>query len=294
MEIDKEIREIPLNDIQQLEWLTTRSSDTDILQLDQLSHSLQPLATPTTGSGAIPKSGQMPDAIQPILNNLHESLEPSLFTISLGQLSPIRVLKFPPEIDHLRTYGLICGLRRVLAARQAGLTTSHAQIVRLSADEYRDPTIQLRLFYLAYYQHPARTPLRFGDRIMALKTLKDYYNTRFPNHTRKAVAAAKPRDDQGHLQASTAKPAEKRFTQVAAKILGLREREIYDDIHLAEHLCTSLIKSLNTGEITKSAAMILAKISPEQQSHAQELLAKKHEPPTIANITRIVDRIRER
>lgn len=287
MEIDPQVREIPIASIQLIEWFPTRSADSHRLELDQLSASMKPITTPRSGQGPIPRSGQLPGSLIDIPSALHDTLDRSLLALPMGQLAPIRVLKDPKEVSDAKDYGLIFGYRRLLAAKQAGLATIHATIVRVSWDEYKDPSIRFRLVLMSFTENMSTVPLPEGDRIRMLSDIRTRYNALFPARVGKG---SNPTNNRGRFT-SAPSSAPPRFDAAAAAVLNQRPQRIREDLQLADRLNSDLLDWLTDGSLTRSAALALAKVSPEQQTHVLNALARKQQPLTTANIDQAISQI---
>lgn len=289
MDVESQVRDIPVGDIQSVDWLTQRAhAGLNALQISDLQESLQPFNTPKTGIGPAPRPGQglVIGGPKPIPATIHDDLEASLARIPLGQLAPIRLMRFPYEIPHLQPYGLVFGLRRLSAAKAAGIKVIQAQVVTMTAAEYNDHSCRFRLMLMAFCENTHRLALKEGDYIRNLKALKACYHAIHPLASRSTTPV---RGAQGRIVGNAPKPAtERSFVSEMAEHEGVTERAIRKKLFLAEHVVDDALDLLSDGVITQTAALALAKAPPEQQIPILNAIAQQGLPFTSDTITQVV------
>lgn len=266
MEIEPHVKTLKLSEIEEIAWLKLRDR-TDTLH--QLGLSIRPCAPPPHPTS-------------------DTNLETLVLQLSVGQLAPIRVLRYPLELHHYGPpYGLIFGYRRYQAAKKANLDTIQAQVIHLTAQEYEDPTIRLMLLVMAFAENAHREPLTSTDYYHALQRLKDKYESLYPAASKRFKHLTQARNHQGQL-ASKSRQNPPSFTKLARTITGKDERRIREDIQLADIFTRALLQHRYEQPITKSALLILNRVPPEQQTAVLQQLESQHLPPTVENIEQAI------
>jgi hypothetical protein len=270
MEIEQHVRTLKLSEIEEIIWLKLRNKTNTLHQLELSIRPCAPPATPSNGN----------------------SLEELMLRLSVGQLAPIRVLRYPLELHHYGPpYGLIFGYRRYQATKKANLDTIQAQVIHLTAQEYDDPTVRLMLLLMAFAENAHREPLSSTDYYHALQRLKDKYESIFPAASRRFKHLTQAHNHQGQFAPKTRQNPPS-FTKLARTITGKDERRIREDIQLADIFTRALLQHRYEQPITKSALLTLNRISPEQQTAVLQQLESQHLPPTVENIEQAIARSR--
>jgi hypothetical protein len=273
VQIDRDIKDIPLNDIDEIEWLKIRQMEDRDAEHDDLTYLGLSIAT-RTATPADPSSADDPT-----------SWEDFLLRMSVGQLAPVRVIRYPPEVQLSlpKPYGLVFGYRRWHAAKQRGLTTIKAQVIHLSIEEYRDNKTKFFLLLMGFTENAEREPLTGTDYLKAVRRLKDKYEAIYPKSSNRFKHLTQDRSTKGHF-ASTNGQKPPNFNKVLRKITKKSQRRIEEDIQIADLLTSAMLDDRYKEPINKSVALLLAKISHEQQIAILDRLATQHLPFTIKNI----------
>lgn len=287
MDVIPQIKEIPVNEIQLVDWMAGRSSeDAHTQQFDPLQQSLQGPTIPASGVGLDPNIGEGVGGPQRAPRNLHDVLETSLFSIPLGQLAPIHVLEFPHDIHHTRPYGLIFGLPRLVDAQARDLTTIPAQVVTLDAIEYADPATRFRIILMACFGNTHGPSRREGNYIKALRALKICHNTL---HRRASKRSIPTRGNKGRIIDNTKNPASgQSFATAIAEQQGVSLATMKRHLTLANRTGDLTLEYLNRGDINQASALALCKAPPAQQEPTLQTLTQQGFPLTVTNILRAI------
>lgn len=272
MQIERDIKDIPLNSIDEIEWLKIRQIENQGAEDNNLTYLGLSMATNATAPAA-PKSADHPT-----------SWEDFLLRMPVGQLAPVRVIRYPHELQPLpKDYGLVFGYRRWHAAKQRGLTTIKAQVIHLSIEEYRDDKTKFYLLLMGFTENTEREPLSGMEYFKAVKRLKDKYETIYPDSSKRFKHLTQGRNPKGHFtQANRQAPPS--FNKVLRKITKKSQRRIEEDVQLADLLNRAILDDRYQKTITKSAALTLARIPHDQQIAVLDQLVASNLPFTINNI----------
>lgn len=229
MQIDRDIKDIPLNDIDEIEWLKIRQMEDRDAGHDDLTYLGLSMATPT-----LPTDQSSTD--NPI------SWEDFLLRMPVGQLAPVRVIRYPLEfrLSLPKDYGLVFGYRRWHAAKQQGLTTIKAQVIHLSIEEYRNNKIKFFLLLMGFTENAEREPLSGTEYLKAVKRLKDKYEAIYPKSSKRFKHLTQDRNTKGHFgQTNRQKPPN--FNRAFRKIIKKSQQRIDEDIQIADLLTSAIL-----------------------------------------------------
>lgn len=273
MQLEPQIRDIPLNSIDEIAWLKIRQMEDRDSEDPNLTYLGLSMAT-KSATPADPSNADDPT-----------SWEDFLLQMPAGQLAPVRVIQYPPELKLSlpKDYGLIFGYRRWHAATQRGLTTIKAQIIHLSFEEYRNDKIKFALLLMGFTENAEREPLTGTDYFKAVKRLKDKYEAIYPESSKRFKHLTQSRNTKGRF-AQTSGPAPTTFNKALRTITKKSQQRIDEEIQIANLLTSAILSDRYKGSINKSVALVLAKLSNDQQITILDQLTTQGLPITIANI----------
>jgi len=273
MQLEPQIRDIPLNSIDEIEWLKIRQMEDRDSEDPNLTYLGLSMAT-KSATPADPSNADDPT-----------SWEDFLLQMPAGQLAPVRVIQYPPELKLSlpKDYGLIFGYRRWHAATQRGLTTIKAQIIHLSFEEYRNDKIKFAMLLMGFTENAEREPLTGTDYFKAVKRLKDKYEAIYPESSKRFKHLTQSRNTKGRF-AQTSGPAPTTFNKALQKITKKSQRRIEEEIQIANLLTSTILSDRYKGSINKSVALVLAKLPDDQQIAVLDQLTAQGLPITIANL----------
>lgn len=216
----------------------------------------------------------------------------ALLNMPIGQLAPVRVIRYPQELNRFgKDYGLIFGYRRWYAAKQEGQPTIKAQIILLTAEEYHDPKIIFQLQLMGFTENLAREPLTRFDFYKAVNRLKAQYDKAHPETTTRFKHLTQDKDTSGKFQKPTRK-APDTFANKLRKITKKSKSTIQEDIQIAELLNLAIFDRRYATPPKKSAALVLTQVEQEQQTVILNDLAAKSKPFTIQNIQAAIAKLK--
>lgn len=267
MEIEPHVKTLKLSEIEEIAWLKLRDK-TDTLH--QLGLSIGPCAPPPHPTS-------------------DTNLETLMLQLSVGQLAPVRTLRYPLELHHYGPpYGLIFGYRRYLAAKQAKLDTIQAQVIHLTAQEYEDAAVRFLLLLMAFAENTHREPLSNIDYYRALQRLKDKYEALCPAASKQLKHLTQTRTNRGQFTSMTQKRPPN-FTKLAQTVTGKSERRIREDIQLADLLTRGILATRYEQPVGKKALLAFDRLPEEKQAATLEQLQSQHLPLSVKNIARATD-----
>ncbi len=284
MEIEQKVRDIKLDDIDEIEWLKIRQiSNSHKDERDALHHLGLSMATQRATTPSQPASQHTP-----------ANWEDHFLSTPIGQLAPIRVIRYPHELKLSlpKDYGLVFGYRRVFAAKQQGLTTIQAQVIHLTPDEYRGDKIRLYLQLMAFAENAEREELAYSDYFKAIKRLKDKYEATYPESSKRFKHLTQSRDAKGHF-GHTDKQAPSSFNKELRKIIRKNPRTIREDFQVGNFLTYAVLTERYKELPNKSASLVLSQIPCNQQIVILDQLVAQHLPFTIKNIEAAVVKYRQ-
>lgn len=288
MQIEREIRDIKLDDIDEIEWLKIRQSDNHDAEPNNLHHLGLSMATRAT-TPADPSAPCSPVVkSETISANSPTSWEDFLLRMPVGQLAPIRVIRYPYELQPLpKDYGLIFGYRRWQAAKQRGLTTIKAQVIHLSIQEYRDDKTRFYLLLMGFTENAEREPLSGMEYFKAVKRLKDKYEAIYPKSSKHFKHLTQTRNIRGHFE-STTQQAPPSFNRALRRITKKSKRTIHEDLQIADLLSSAILDNRYKEPIHKSVALLLTEVPQDRQVIILDQLASQHLPFTTDNIKKAI------
>jgi hypothetical protein len=215
---------------------------------------------------------------------------PGQVDMSIGQVQNIVVVQLPPKAKetYIRNYGVICGNRRVAAAKllnaEAGkelIPTLKATIFIATDADWDNPQIRFKFQLIAYAENNARQDMDAAERIYWLGVLRETYESLYPDskkpgrvlpRTPDAVLPPKPSrfdtvmSQMIHASASTTRTDGKYFHQMS--------RQMFDWWHLM---------GLNV-----AAADEIISIPKPLQGRIRELIESRHLDPTLETIRMVI------
>jgi hypothetical protein len=299
MEIDERIHNIPVGQIDEIEWLRLRQTPTDASQEKLAIKALGRSVRDPRQAGAPqagPKAGLQTALRQAFSPRKGADCDDNPFaSLPVGQLAPIRVIRYPTDLPRFgKSYGLVFGYRRLQAAKAEGIPAIQAQVIVLTAQEYQSPEVRLWLRVMGVAENIHREPLSTYDMAAAWKQLKEQYETLYPDTSHRAPHLRQQRDKKGQLRGPSASAKRSPFARHASRWSGVSERTIDEYIQIAEDINNAILDDLIQARVTKSAALALAKVPGEDQPKVLEALSSKGKPFTVENIETAAQRHLER
>lgn len=282
MRDDKTIVQIPVNQIDEIPCLNVRRHPVGI-PADQkesllaLGRSMLRPTAASPGASRTPHLNFNPTSNATAFSDGPPGQKP--IDLSVGQVQPIRVLKYPPEMAVTnKPYGLICGYRRWRAARLVGITALDAQVMSLTYEEYRGDEWNLLLRLMSLTENDQREPLSPIDRMLTLRDLKERYYLIYPGAKKvgRPPSAARTPDavlppDKQPLKGYD-KPS---FTAFAAENTGRSETAIKYDLLLAERLAAASFDLMARNSLTPGAARQLIRLPRGRQTDIINALTRR-------------------
>lgn len=289
MQIEREIRDIKLDDIDEIEWLKIRQLGNQDAEQDNLHHLGLSMAT-RTATPADPSAPCSPAVKSETLNtDSPTSWEDYLLRMPVGQLAPVRVIRYPHELQPLpKDYGLVFGYRRWQAAKQRGLTTIKAQVIHLSIQEYRNDKTRFYLLLMGFTENAEREPLSGMEYFKAVKRLKDKYEAIYPKSSKHFKHLTQTRNTRGHFEGTT-QQAPPSFNRALRRITKKSKRTIHRDLQIADLLSSAILDNRYKEPINKSVALLLTEVPQDHQVIILDQLASQHLPFTTDNIKKAIE-----
>lgn len=309
MHLDPRLVPIKVSEIEEISWLHYRRTSDDKARESQALRMLGNSLTPPV-SGGNGRPSQPPEPSVPLLpppTRAEDFSDDLLSKIAIGQLSAIRVIRFPSDLIGHKPYGLVFGYRRWEAAKLKGLPTLDAQVLILTSEEYRSERINLLLRLMAIGENEHREPLSARDRMFALKDCLERFQLLYPNVAPKrgrpasapsavaksttpaaesASAKRSPHPTSRSASDTTPTPrpgSREHFLVVASKVTNRSKKTIERDLYLADLLSRSLYTRMLHKNLTPKALSQLVRLPEKQQI---DLLRRtpKSTPITTATI----------
>ena len=279
MDIEQTIKQLKVAEIDEMEWLKIRETADDPEAEKQALHHL--------GLSMRSPVHTTPHATP---NSTATSLEDLILSTPIGQLAPIRVIRYPRELNRFgKDYGLIFGYRRWRAAKKQGLPTIHAQVVHLTPEEYHNPQVRFWLRMMGFTENTAREPLSSRDYYKTVRSLKEQYQAIYPEASKKSHHLKQDRNPKGHLKGRTPN-ATPGFGASLAKITKKSQRMAEKDIQIADLLNLEVFDDRYSQPINQSVALLLTQLPHDAQTTILNRLAKKGQPFTIKNIQAAINK----
>ncbi len=285
MEIEAKIQVIPTSQIEEIEWLKLRQGHDNAEHEKEaravLGRSLRDprhLSPPSPGTpkGATTTHG----ALNFNITKLEQFTEDLFSALPVGQLAPIRVIRYPTDLDRFgKPYGLVFGYRRLRAAKAEGLPTIQAQVVQVTAEEYRNPQMRFWLRLMGFSENTNREPLTGLEMAAALKRLRDAFESLYPQASYKAKHTTRARTAKGHL-AEQNKIRPTRFSRMASRLGGVSERTVRHYVQMSDDLGDAILERLIQKRADTAAAASLAKLPQNDRERVLDQLDAEQRPIT--------------
>ncbi len=187
-------RDIAVKDIEPLPLTLQRyhgDSKTEARIIRLIGRSMRPLFPPSPTNHS-PQNGDDPKPTISIrVDDDIVDLEEGLLALPMGQIAPIRLLKYPEGLDGFhKPYGLIFGNLRYEGAKAEGLETLQAQVLTCTLEEYQKPFLEFILRAWAYMENELRLMLDRRDRGDGMTALREAYDEIAPKKTTREHAKA--------------------------------------------------------------------------------------------------------
>ncbi len=198
--------------------------------------------------------------------------------LSVGQIQPIRVFRYPPGCDvSSKPYGIICGYRRVKAARElnkhsiaegkpAPLPELEAIVYILSKEEYDSRECRLLLRLIAVAENCQRQEMHPADRINIIADICEEYCHLHPEARR----PGRRTPQSPHRGADT----------FVANLTGLSRPQIRAAVNIKKRLAVKVFAKWHQGTLGLGSVRALLPIPQHAQVRIVETLERANKPVT--------------
>jgi hypothetical protein len=216
---------------------------------------------------------------------------PGQVDVSLGQLQNIVVVKLPPRAKEtlFRAYGVICGNRRVAAAKLVNkesekelIPVLNATILEVTDQQWNDQLIRFKFQLIAYTENNARQEMDAPERIYWLGMLRESYETLFPDS--KKPGRSLPKTPNAVL------PPEKspRFDVLIKEMLHRSDSTTRADGKYFHQMSRTIFEWWHAMGLNVVAADEIITIPKPLQGRIREQIEARGLDPTLENIRKII------
>ncbi len=202
--------------------------------------------------------------------------------LSIGQIHPIRVFRYPPGVDmSAKPYGVICGHRRIKAARELNavcrqqgtpppLEQLEAVVYTLTKEEYDSKSCRFIFRAMAVAENCHRQDMHTTDRVNILYELAEAYYDLYP-----AARKHGPRSEKSPHSCAA---------KVLSKLTGVSEITVRSAINMKKRLATKLFAKAHRGTLPLNSLRQLLPIPKNSQERIVERIERAGKPVTETTI----------
>ncbi len=196
--------------------------------------------------------------------------------LSVGQIHPIRVFRYPPDVDvSAKPFGVICGHRRIKAARElnalckqegkpAPLEQLDAVVYTLTKEEYDSKSCRFIFRVMAVAENCQREDMTPTDRVNIFFELAEAYYDLYPEAKKHG-----PRTDKNPQPGAD---------KALAKMTGVHESTVRSYLNTKKKLATKLFAKCHRGALALNSLRQLLPFPKPAQERIVERIERARKP----------------